>query len=672
MGSFGSPGRYEVIYTVTDTAIANNTDYQVPDGVDKDDVTFVLEVSADAKPTLASTDLIEPTGLLEWHTLSTISLPVAGGGNGTVAADGTGVLKDSLSGMHTPAGGSATALTVPEMGGTISLSGGADTGLIFTKRTGPGANAVATITGAPRMDGVFDLVYKVADSDINIEDCGSEGAQQANCDTAMVSVKLTVTLPVLKLGGGNVMPDDEILLKKGVAISDIVLPYASEGNQLSIRFNPGNPDGDTPPPGLSFGLVARPQSAQSAPSSRSPAAGASGIRGVGDDVVEALIGGPLAVDPQRVWGLNNSTGALTGTPTAVGTWTVLYSMSDTTDPSSADGGAVGVANFTIEVVEDSDPVLDSDRKEALEEWDVDYVTGNTLGADADTPFALPSFTGGYGTKTESLTTECKLLDNSADCNTCATGPSLATATSTPDGLIFTAGQSGATPAGLTGTFASPGIYTVTYGVTETKIEGISSLQAADVAVTASVTFTLKVAENKAPTLAASDTTMYPGVHTRAVAIDLPEASDGNFGLTDSLSGTYTSDDGTTASNGNIKVPEMGGLITLSNDDSSGLMFTRRTADGGGNVATITGAPTVTGTFSPEIQGGGRRHHNGGLPRCERPAGLRHGDGDHHSDGDGSVADADRWQCGGWRHSHAEEGRGAVRHHATACDGWQIS
>ena len=88
-GTFGSLGSYIVSYTLTDTAIANTTTYQTADIADTDNVTFTLLVETDAVPTLTSTTAVTKDGLKD-RRLTTIDLPVAGGGNGG--------LTDSLSG----------------------------------------------------------------------------------------------------------------------------------------------------------------------------------------------------------------------------------------------------------------------------------------------------------------------------------------------------------------------------------------------------------------------------------------------------------------------------------------------------------------------------------------------------------------------------------------------
>ena len=280
-----------------------------------------------------------------------------------------------------------------------------------------------------------------------------------------------------------------------------------------------------------------------------------------------------------------------GTPSTAGKWTLTYTVTNNngTRNDTSDDLTPDAISFMVEVVEDTTPALGS-----LSSASFNRVTGSTVGADADTAFALPAITAatGNGAITESLTTVC------TPDGTCAIDPS--GTDSTPDGLTFTA-SSGATPAGLTGTFGNPGRYTVTYTVTDTAIvSGIYSgmdttmkiatsptYQPADAVNSNTVTFKLEVETAAPPTLA---TAAIPreGLNGRPLMqIDLPEASDGNFGLTDSLSAKH---DGTT-----LTVSEMDGAISLSGNPT-GLIFAKRTGDGAGKVATITGSPLMVGAF----------------------------------------------------------------------------
>ena len=161
---------------------ANDTDSNSASS-DTATITFKMVVAADVVPTLTPSAAITRTGY-NGLALTTITLPVAGAGNFD--------LTDSLSGKHAPAGGSATAVTVPANGGVIKLTDAATTatGLTFT----PMGASAATITGTPEVNGVFTLTYKVVDSDNNKDDCTGVGTP-AGCDTAEVLVTLTVVYP---------------------------------------------------------------------------------------------------------------------------------------------------------------------------------------------------------------------------------------------------------------------------------------------------------------------------------------------------------------------------------------------------------------------------------------------------------------------------------------------
>ena len=302
------------------------------------------------------------------------------------------------------------------------------------------------------------------------------------------------------------------------------------------------------------------------------------------DTAAALPGLTYAADTGMV------AGKLTGTPTAAGTWKLTYTVTDNngTPEDTSDDLTPDAFTFTVQVVMDDMPVLESVRDGELSGKIFNRVTGGAVGADATTAFALPEITDdGYGDKTESLTTSC------TPSNTCMTDSSV-----TPNGLTFMVSSTNI-PAGLTGTFVNAGTYTVTYTVTDTPIANSMAYQPLDIADDATVEFTLEVAENSAPTLTSLDA-IDPGFTTREVEIELPVAGGGNpvdgasnIVLTDSLSGTH---------DGNpLTVPANGGAIRLTDTATTptGLMFTPRTPATmmtAAAPATITGIPTVAGTF----------------------------------------------------------------------------
>ena len=183
-------GMYIMTYTADDTDSNSDTS-------DTATITFTLVVATDERPILTPTAAIIASGTKN-QQLATTTLPEVSGGNG----DWT----DSLSGMYMPHGGSATAVTVDMTDGPtfgdISLSDNTVSGLTFNQRTPatmmtPAARA--TITGTPKVNGIFKLNYTVADGDNNEVPCtinrNPPATPPANCDTAIVPVTLTVVFP---------------------------------------------------------------------------------------------------------------------------------------------------------------------------------------------------------------------------------------------------------------------------------------------------------------------------------------------------------------------------------------------------------------------------------------------------------------------------------------------
>ena len=579
-GSFERAGAYTVKYTVTDTAIANGA-YQTPDTTSTVIVLFTLVVNPDLPPVLDPSGRISASGLV--GRAVEITLPKA-----TYGDDG---LTDSLSGTHRPVGtgATATAVTVDATSGVISLSGGSASGLTFNKRT---ASARATITGRPTVTGSFSLKYKVVDGDDNEVDCiGVSTNDPSGCDTVTLEVLLRVENPTLTLSGG-VAHLAAVVLKQGVALSvaDITLPRVTAGASA--------------PANISYELSAS-QTVESdgdkidsptvAPVATTAAAAPAGLTYAADDGTNA--------------------GKLSGTPTTAGTWMLTYKVTDSKGDSDGGNDVVEVISFTVAVVADSDPVLAAARETALSDVTFDYVTGVSVGADADTAFELPAIIGGKlpaitggkgnGAITESLMTFC----SGSTCDIDAV-----TAGSTPEGLIFVA-SSDTAPAGLTGTFVSPGIYTVTYKVVDTPIPVTRAYQLADTSGdnndgvdSDKVIFKLAVVADVRPTLASIEEIEDGTKDLQLTTITLPVASPGNdiltdslSGLTDSLSGTYTADTtgGASPTITTIGVKSDGTILTDGTDDTtdSGLVFAGRTGIGAGGVATITGTPGVAGTFA---------------------------------------------------------------------------
>ena len=527
------------------TYAANDTDSNSAAG-DTATIAFTLVVATDAVPALIPATAVTATGLKD-RELTEINLPVAGGGNFG--------LTDSLSGKHTPVGGSATAVTVDATSGAISLSDGGASGLTFVAMT----EGAATIKGAPTVAGVFDLDYKVVDGDLNTLDCTGVGTP-SGCDTAMVSVTVTVTDPTLSLAGGNVANAAAVVLEQDLALSVAAITLPRATGDLSNTAN------------ISYALT----SSQTVNS-----AGAT----INNPPVATVAGGAAALAGLTYTADDGSTaGSLAGTPTAAGTWTLTYTVTDDNGTTTGAGNTAddkeASISFTVQVVADSTLTL-----AALSSSSFNYLDGDTVGADSSTAFALPGITGGNTPIVESLTTTCALSGGSCAADALTTGSNPA-----PKGLTFAA-SSGATPAGLTGTFSSPGTYSLTYSVTDTAIGNTATYQTANVADDEEVAFTLVVQANSVPTLLPATAVTSTGLKGRRLTeINLPLTGGGNFGLTDSLSGTHTPVSGSATA---VTVDATSGAISLSGGGATGLTFTAMTE----GAASISGTPSVTGAFA---------------------------------------------------------------------------
>ena len=563
-GTFGSPGTYSLTYSVTDTAIANTQAYQPADDADSVSVTFTLVAEINVSPTLASTTAFT-ANRVQWRQMS-VAMPVASGNFD---------LTDSLSGEHEPGSGGIRPqnIVVNAASGAIRVHRQAqasypnfykDSGLTFNGRT---SSKPASITGTPSVDGTFDLTYTVMDGDGN---------------TVSVDLTLTVTLRQVALYGGTVRDAETITLKQGQALTVAPITLPRTVGAGGVFLSPAN-----------LGYVLK--SSQTVDSSG------------------ATIGTPssttVAASSDALPGLTytantgNTAGKLSGTPSDLGTWALVYEVTDRSVQSQPKDNIT----VTVEVVADSAPDLADTREAELTASNTtpfEYVTGVAVGADSSTAFALPGFTGGSGSITQSLTTSCRLLDdNTANCAASAVDTD-SNGNETPAGLIFVA-SSGTNPAGLTGTFDSSGTYTVTYTVTDTPLTIPTDYQPADVANEAEVEFILNVADDVAPSFPDGTVAiMRPdldGVHPGGVqgqalagsGISLPEASSGNMPLTDSLTGMF--DPGGAGADMEVSVASQG-TILLDSATDSGLIFTGRSVLGAGAVATITGTPMVVGTF----------------------------------------------------------------------------
>ena len=251
-------GVYSLTYRVTDgdsnTLACTASD--TPSGCDTASAVFTLTIEEDARPTLASTDAVAQTGV-NGQPLATITLPLAADGNFGL----TGVLTGTLDGA---------SVSVAEATGVISLSG-VDSGLVFTQQAD--SRTAATITGRPTADGTYALIYTVVDGDSNEVAC-TGATPPANCDTALVSVTLTVvadSVPVL------------------AAVSNIIYPTGSTVDQTLPPATGGNGD-------LTYSLT--------------------------------------GLTRHRVWSFNPATRKLTGTPITAAPYSLTYTAMDCDTNSS--------------------------------------------------------------------------------------------------------------------------------------------------------------------------------------------------------------------------------------------------------------------------------------------------------------------------------------------------
>ena len=565
---------YSLIYAADDTD--SNTASS-----DTATIAFTAVVAADTAPTLTPSTAITASGNKD-RVLTAIALPQAGAGNFG--------LSDSLEGgTYTPEGASPTTTTIGvESDGTILTDGTDDTtdsGLVFAGRTGAGAGAVATITGTPSVTGTFSLTYRVSDGDSNTS---------ASTDEATVAVTLTVTDPALTLAGG-VADGAGILLKR----------EASTALTTAISL----PRVSTPVGAVTYVLKAT-QTHDSSGAISTPS--------------EATVATTAAAAPAGLTYTADSgsaAGKLAGTPSTAGIWTLTYEAMDAGGAGSGDDKTDSIG-FTLSVVADSAPVMDATRKSALSAAPFTYPPGAIVGADADTAFALPVVTGGNGTVAETLTTTCAL--NGGSC--AADAVTTLGANTVPKGLTF-AVAAGDTPAGLTGTFGSPGIYTLTYSVTDTAIDN-GAYQSADDTDEDRVLFTLMVQGAAAkikdidPISLARSTSDTPS----ATTIDLYQHFSPSSGL------DFTLD----SSNEKVlTVAETGGVLTLTATQAGGTSDVTVTAS---NAATSTDPSTsfrvtVTPTNAPVFSAGNLETLSKGLTIA---VGVAVPLGDYFSDADSDA------------------------------------
>ena len=484
-GTRSTAADYSLTYTATDSDsnIAAN---------DSASVTFALSVQVDSAPSLTSLDSTSFTGNKD-RTLAPISLPVASGGNGS--------LIESLGGEFDGDGTTLDGdISLDDNNQIIFADGTTESGLTFTPRTGGNTPTAASIGGRPEHLGTFTFTYSVGDSDSNTAD--SDRAEAP-------SMTLTITQADIDLSGG-IADGAAVDLIKDIRLSNnITLPAVSSGASADDNLN--------------YSLTAQ-QTANSAgtidPSTRLDPATIT-------TATAAIPGLTYTADSSS--GGTTTAGFLDGTPSANGTWLLVYSIVD--DNGSPDPGddASDSISFSLSVVTANTLSLAASSQSDFQDPAATVIVDDPAGADADTPLPMPAISGGYGALTQSLTTSCALTGTSTPCAGAAIDSS--GGNSAPAGLTF-APASGSTAASLTGAFTSAGDYSLIYSVTDTAIS--NPYQTGDSAETVTAGFALKVQADTPPALDAIADLLYLTGET--VDDTLPAARNGNGDLTYSLTG----------------------------------------------------------------------------------------------------------------------------------------
>ena len=437
-GTPTTAGDYSLTYSASDSD-SNTTAGDIAS------VTFALSVQVNALPTLSTLPKTSFTG----HThrpITDIALPTIGGGNGP--------LEDSLSGTFDGDDDDQDGDTTLDDDNQIILVDSAESGLTFAPRDG---DTVASITGTPAQTGTYTFTYSVGDSD----------SDETDGDIASVILTLAITPAVLQLGGGIAHEATVNLANGSQLTTNITLPQVTGG-----ASGAGN---------LSRTLTTQ-QTADS----------------------DGTIDSPLAPSAFAIPGLTytavsgNTAGFLAGTPSAIGTWLLAYRIDDnngTTGAGNSFDDISATISFTLNVLDNNGPSLST-----LDSYNLSYTIADTVGADADTPFALPAISGGNGAISDSVATTCAPTSGSGTCAAAALSGTAGEAGSLPAGLIFTAADTATdTAATLSGAFTSYGVtYSLSYSVSDSPLT--LTHQAADTANTATVAFTFVVAQgNSTPT-----------------------------------------------------------------------------------------------------------------------------------------------------------------------------
>ena len=452
----GSPtvkGIYRLVYTVADSDSETTfcTEINPVPFCDTDSARFTVLVAENIRPTLTNPASTSFTGN-RYRAITPITLPTAGAGNGS--------LIDSLSGRFDGVGTALDGNISLAADNKILLRGGTDSGLTFTARGDSGA---ATISGKPSQLGTFTLTYSVRDDDNNV---------QAS-DTASTSLTLAITPAALQLGGGIADSTTVDLAKDSPLTTSITLPQVTGGASAAANLSRTLTAQQTAD---SNGAIASPQ----APATVASAA-------------EAIPG--LTYTALSTSGATTTPGTLAGTPDTSGTWLLAYSIVDNNGTTGA-GNAVddlsASINFTLKVLDNDAPSL-----QTLSNYSFSYTVADPVGADADTPFALPAISGGNGAVSDSISTSCAPISGSGSCAAAATSGTAGQPGSLPAGLTFTTADfSAGTAASLSGAFTGYGAtYTLIYSATDTPQILTSTYQTvANTANTVTATFTFVVAQ----------------------------------------------------------------------------------------------------------------------------------------------------------------------------------
>ncbi|MYD94982.1 MAG: hypothetical protein F4Y02_15100, partial [Chloroflexi bacterium] len=440
-GTPTTAGEHEMTYVVQD----NST----PDASHPDRATLTFTILIDVVPAFADDAAVADPTYVKDEAIAALALPEATGGNGTLTY--------------------ALACAVGTTG--CDTDSGLPPGLTFDADD-------RELEGTPTTSGTYAMEYAVTDAD------GKADAGDADTLTFAITVE-DDTAPSF----GTETVDDQTVVTQ-FALADLQLPEATDGNGT-----------------LTYALAC--------------ASGATGCTGT-----PALPPG-LAFDA--------ATRILGGTPTATGTTTLSYTVTDS-DANTADTDADSLT-FDITVEDDAAPSFGAET--------VDDQTAVAQFAIAD--LELPAATDGNGALTYALA--------------CASGATGCTGTpALPPGLTFDAATRT-----LSGTPTATGTTSLTYTVTD------SDANTADTDAD-SLTFDITVEDDAAPSFGTETVDDQTAVAQFAIAdLQLPEATDGNGTLTYALA----CGSGATGCTGTPALPP-------------GLSFDAATR-------TLSGTPTATGT-----------------------------------------------------------------------------